>query len=89
MALATTKQRLMASTRVSALSVSSCWRNSWRGSIWRRVAGSWGRERARAMEGDGVAFGRRVVFRWGVSVGWEDSVADMLRLMLGLSVTLL
>lgn len=33
--------------------------------------------RASAREGDGVAFGRRVVLMFGVSVGCEDSVADM------------
>ena len=33
---------------------------------------------AREREGEGVAFGRRVVLMFGVSVGCDDSVADIL-----------
>jgi len=42
---------------------------------------SWGvcvSVRARDRDGAGVAFGWRVVLRLGVSVGWDDSVADMI-----------
>lgn len=70
MALATTKQRLIASTRVSALVVSSCERNSWKGSMVERasVLIPW-RDRAKESDGAGVAFGRSVVLRFGVNVG--------------------
>ena len=62
---------MMASTRVSALVVSSWARNSWNGSMERRVSylREW-RERARDMDGEGVELGRRVVLRLGVRVGW-------------------
>lgn len=60
----------MASTRVSVLVVSSCERNSSKGSMARRasVLMPW-RDRARERDGAGVAFGRSVVFRFGVNVG--------------------
>lgn len=70
MAFATTKHRLIASTRVSALSVESWERNSWKGSIERSVSYlRLARERASARDGDGVELGRRVVLRFGVRVG--------------------
>lgn len=36
------------------------------------------RDRAREMDGLGVEFGRSVVLRFGVSVGCDDSVEDMM-----------
>lgn len=36
-----------------------------------------GSERARERDGDGVALGRRVVLRFGVRVGCDDRVEDM------------
>ena len=52
--------------------------NSLKGSIVERVAGDkWVSDLARDKEGLGVALGRRVVFRLGVSVGCEERVADI------------
>jgi|AntRauTorckE5430_2_1112549.scaffolds.fasta_scaffold04161_2 hypothetical protein len=43
-----------------------------------RSWGVWVSVRARDRDGAGVAFGWRVVLRFGVSVGWDDRVADMI-----------
>lgn len=60
----------MASTRVSAWLVPSCSRKSLKGSMVESVAGDkCVSDLARDNDGFGVALGRKVVFRLGVSVG--------------------
>ena len=46
--------------------------------VEREEVGMWCRERARDMDGAGVALGRRVVLRLGVNVVCDVSVDDIL-----------